>query len=953
MASAGLASVSDVRVPPLVQSRWSQGDAGNGYCYNYYTPYKYDSGCVATAMAQVMRYFQYPTAGPGTPKFGITVDGVPSTRRLRGGDGSGGAYNWANMVLAPGDSITTAQRQAIGALCFDAGVSVSTDYAFDGSAAYLTETAQALVATFGYSNAISVDANGSLGTLLLKILNPNLDAGRPVMLAIDYSKSWDNGHALVCDGYGYNASTLYHHLNFGWAGLDDTWYNLPNITTSDSVYDVVDAATFNVYVTGSDEIISGRVTDSKGAPVGGATVQATASGGAAYTATTNSRGIYAIEHAPSSTSYTVTCTKAGGYNFGTGKAVTGRSHTGTLGAGGNCGNVWGVDLQGGTAPPAPTSVSASDGAYPHEIHVTWAAAAGAATYEVWSNTTNDLGAATRIAPSVAGTSYVDTPVPALTTTWYWVRATNAWGAGPFSTPDSGYASGVPVLQVLSAADLDFGPVLVGESETIADAFSIKDTGDGKLKATVSVAAPFHVLDANSLPVASLSFSLNPGEQKSLSFAFAPLAAGPVSRTISFSSNGGSTTRTAKGVGTILQWALKIQAPQGSGTTTPRTGTPLYRVGTTASVKATPASNWAFDHWEGTGVPAGHATDNPIGVPSGTADQTLTLQAVFVQQWTLQVQSPRGSGTTTPGTRKYKYTVGTPSVPVQATPALGWVFDHWAGTAVSPSTHLWDNPIIVPSGTASQRLTLQAVFVQQWTLAVQAPQGNGGTNPDTGSYVCNVGTSVAPVQATPASRWVFDHWAGTAVPSGHAKNNPLTVPSGKANRTRTLQAAFVQQWTLQVQAPQGSGKTTPGTGSPQYTVGTPSAPVKASPASGWVFDHWQGTGVPAGHATDNPITVPSGTADQTLTLQAVFVQKWTLAIQAPQGSGTTTPGTGSVKYMVGIPSDPVRATPAAGWTFDHWVGTGVSPSTHATDNPITVPSGSANRTLTLRAVFLRP
>ena len=51
------------------------------------------------------------------------------------------------------------------------------------------------------------------------IINPNLDAGCPVMLGID-----PIGHAVPCDGYGYDLSTLYHHLNYGWSGNFNAWY---------------------------------------------------------------------------------------------------------------------------------------------------------------------------------------------------------------------------------------------------------------------------------------------------------------------------------------------------------------------------------------------------------------------------------------------------------------------------------------------------------------------------------------------------------------------------------------------------------------------------------------------------------------------------------------------------------------------------------------------------------
>jgi len=92
---AALPSVSDVRVAPFIQSKWGQFWVCNSswYCYNYYTPNNYPSGCVATAAAQLMRYYQYPTAGVGTASFTIWVDGVEQSRNLRGGNGSGGPYN--------------------------------------------------------------------------------------------------------------------------------------------------------------------------------------------------------------------------------------------------------------------------------------------------------------------------------------------------------------------------------------------------------------------------------------------------------------------------------------------------------------------------------------------------------------------------------------------------------------------------------------------------------------------------------------------------------------------------------------------------------------------------------------------------------------------------------------------------------------------------------------------
>ena len=151
-------AISDMRIAPFIQTAWNQGNLfdfysnivdyttfyyevytnpvhvtgvytnvytnvvttpvpGTNYvtnvfvlkpCFNYFTPpheagnvTNFVSGCVATATAQLMYYFQYPTAGVGTPCFTITVDGNSMSRNLRGGDGKGGPYDWGDMPLDP------------------------------------------------------------------------------------------------------------------------------------------------------------------------------------------------------------------------------------------------------------------------------------------------------------------------------------------------------------------------------------------------------------------------------------------------------------------------------------------------------------------------------------------------------------------------------------------------------------------------------------------------------------------------------------------------------------------------------------------------------------------------------------------------------------------------------------------------------------------------------------
>ena len=143
----------------------------------------------------------------------------------------------------------------------------------------------------------------------------------------------------MADGYGYSASTLYHHLNLGWSGASTAWYALPLIDTSPYTFNVMDGCVYNAYTNGSGEIISGRVLDQIGRPVVNATVTATRTGGGTYTTTTDTQGIYALARIPSASSYSITVTKA---NY---SSVSSNFSTGTSSdMAATSGNQWGADF---------------------------------------------------------------------------------------------------------------------------------------------------------------------------------------------------------------------------------------------------------------------------------------------------------------------------------------------------------------------------------------------------------------------------------------------------------------------------------------------------------------------------------------------------------------------------------------------------------------------------------
>ncbi|MCP4612349.1 MAG: hypothetical protein GY845_26935 [Planctomycetes bacterium] len=349
----GANSISNVRIEPLVKSKWGQTTTCGKDSFNYYTVNNYPCGCTATAMAQVMRYHEYPNgrASVGNKRIEIKVDDISEYAYTRGGDGKGGPYQWLLMELEPDCSTTIQQREAIGALCYDASVAAKTQYTDGASSSNLRDARSALLGTFMYSNAVrGRQEDGTINREALNdMVNSNLDAGYPVILGIVQDDS-EAGHAVVADGYGYDFSTLYHHINMGWNGRDDIWYNLPEIDYSASdYYNVIHGCIYNIYTYGSGEIISGRITDLSREPVSGATVIARGWGGP-YTAETNENGIYALVKVNANSTYTLSVIKPG-YGFAEREVTTGRSGD----IQNISGNRWGVDFVGGDAVAGYTS----------------------------------------------------------------------------------------------------------------------------------------------------------------------------------------------------------------------------------------------------------------------------------------------------------------------------------------------------------------------------------------------------------------------------------------------------------------------------------------------------------------------------------------------------------------------------------------------------------------------
>lgn len=300
-----LETVSDVRVGPLLATKWSQlkDSIYTNYgepCYNYYTPNNYPCGCVATAGAQIMKYHRHPVASvtPGT--YPCAVSSASRSLTMQGG-----VYDWDRMpeILPDRGGTDEAARQAIGRLTSDLGIACYTQYGESSGAGGYT-LAPALTTRFGYANAIALMVgDGGIGLKdVHTALRTNLDAGLPVMLSL-VNTATGFAHSLVADGYGFEGGVAYYHLNFGWAGKDDAWYPLPSAGDPITQYDAVDSLVCNVYPDGvaGGVICSGRVLSEDGSPVVGATVSVrNAAMQPRGTCVSDENGIYALILRPGS-----------------------------------------------------------------------------------------------------------------------------------------------------------------------------------------------------------------------------------------------------------------------------------------------------------------------------------------------------------------------------------------------------------------------------------------------------------------------------------------------------------------------------------------------------------------------------------------------------------------------------------------------------------------------------
>lgn len=196
---------------------------GQEYPYNILCPMvdtlQCKTGCVATAMSQIMNYYRYPEQGMGSHTY---IDSTGCEQTLTADFGSH-TYEWNYMLDSySGISFSQRQAQAVALLASDAGISVDMRYGVKESGAASINQPIALTTYFGYDRGIrQIFRDFYSRDQLYSLLIDEIQSGRPVLCSgygID-----GGGHAFVIDGY--DGAGLFH-INWGWYGYADGFYNI-------------------------------------------------------------------------------------------------------------------------------------------------------------------------------------------------------------------------------------------------------------------------------------------------------------------------------------------------------------------------------------------------------------------------------------------------------------------------------------------------------------------------------------------------------------------------------------------------------------------------------------------------------------------------------------------------------------------------------------------------------
>ena len=212
---------SDIK--PILSSTWHQAPSP----YNDNVPTGCPTGCIATGMGQIMYFYRYPATGEGQFSYTSRTDKYKLSY-----DFGKGNFDWDSMQDSYSDNSSssnygsTRSRKAVANILEACGVSVAMNYTTSGSGSNETTVPYALINYFKYNkNVVVYERDCYRNEEWYNIVYEELTSGRPILyMGVDRTGDQPAGHAFIIDGY--RKSDGMFHVNWGWGGDYDSYYEL-------------------------------------------------------------------------------------------------------------------------------------------------------------------------------------------------------------------------------------------------------------------------------------------------------------------------------------------------------------------------------------------------------------------------------------------------------------------------------------------------------------------------------------------------------------------------------------------------------------------------------------------------------------------------------------------------------------------------------------------------------
>lgn len=204
-------------IAPMLKTTWDQTSPYNNLCPEV-NGQKTPTGCTATAMAQIMKFHEWPITPIKAISWESNITGEKETIDL-----TKRKYNWSKMLPNYLNGYTAEQAHEVAQLMVDIGKAISSSYSLDGTGSNDSYAAKAFVNVFDYSKSVQIiKRTETTEEEYIAAIRKDLTAKRPVMY-VGTGVNYNGGHAFVCDGIDENDLL---HIDWGWSGAFNGYFDM-------------------------------------------------------------------------------------------------------------------------------------------------------------------------------------------------------------------------------------------------------------------------------------------------------------------------------------------------------------------------------------------------------------------------------------------------------------------------------------------------------------------------------------------------------------------------------------------------------------------------------------------------------------------------------------------------------------------------------------------------------